>query len=112
MVADAWNALRGLKMRMVRDQYTGELYDADKWYRGPYACWINKEEEARWNARMAEKERLRREMVNASRMARGKRKRSDSSFVRSSKRYREWLRLDSGISFGEWLKTRSYERSL
>lgn len=99
-------------MRMVRDHYTGELYDADKWYRGAMGCWVNKDAEEEWNARMAERERARREKVNAYRVAKGKRKRSDSSFIKSSQRYREWLRLDSGISFGEWLKTRSYERSL
>lgn len=96
-------------MRMVRDQYTGELYDADKWYRGANACWVNKEAEARHNAEIDKLAKQRRDMLNESRVSRGKKIRSPYSFARASSRYSQWLSLDTGMPFGEWIKKGYYK---
>ena len=99
-------------MRMVRDQYTGELYDADKWYRGANACWVDKEAEARHNSEMDRIANERRDRLNRSRVSRGKKKRSQSSFAKASSRYSQWLRLDTGMPFGEWLKRGHYKEDV
>lgn len=96
-------------MRMVRDHYTGELYDADKWYRGANACWVNKEAEARHNAEMDQLAKQRRDRLNEHRVSRGKKRRSPYSFARASSRYSQWLRLDTGMPFGEWLRNGYYK---
>ena len=99
-------------MRMVRDHYTGELYDADKWYRGANACWVNKEAEARHNAEMDKLAKQRHDRLNESRVSRGKKRRSPYSFARASRRYLQWLRLDSVMPFGEWLKRGCYKEDV
>lgn len=91
-------------MRMRIDEYTGEPYDADKWYRGVNGCWVNKEAERKFQEECAKREAERRDRRNASRVAKGKRRKSPSSFARSASRYAQYLREDCGESFGEWLK--------
>lgn len=83
-------------MRLITDEYTGELYDADKMYRGANACWVEKEAE-----------RIHREAMAAEKNRRLGVKKSSR---RSSERYSEWLRLDGGESFGDFIK-RKYGRS-
>jgi hypothetical protein len=91
-------------MNMRIDEYTGEPYDADKWYRGANGCWVNKDEEREFRDMCAKSEAERREKRNASRVAKGKRRKPPSSFARSASRYAQYLREDCGESFGEWLK--------
>lgn len=97
-------------MRMRTDEYTGEKYDADKWYRGANGCWVNKDaERAHLDAvRKRDDERL--SKLNAGRVARGKRRRPPSSFARSASRYAEFLREDGGETFGEWLRLQKNRR--
>ena len=91
-------------MNIKTDEYTGEKYDADEWYRGANALWINKKAEAEFREKCAAREAERRARRNASRKARGLRPRSDKSFAKSAARYSRFLAIDSGLSFGEWLK--------
>jgi hypothetical protein len=91
-------------MNMRIDEYTGEPYDADKWHRGANGCWVNKDEEREFRDMCAKREAERREKRNASRVAKGKRRKPPSSFARSASRYAQYLREDCGESFGEWLK--------
>ena len=77
-------------MRMMVDRYTGELYDADKMYRGANACWVEKDAERKHRAAMDAAAKRRRKGKKPNR--------------RSSERYGEWLRQDSGETFGEFLK--------
>ena len=91
-------------MRMRIDEYTGEPYDADKWYRGPGGCWVNKEAERKHREAVARHDAERRAKRNASRGAKGKRRKPPSAFARSANRYAEYLREDCGETFGEWLK--------
>lgn len=99
-------------MRMRVDEYTGEPYDADKWYRGAYGCWINKDAERKFNEELAKREAERRGKRNASRVANGKRRKSPSSFARSSNRYSQYLSEDSSLSFGEWLRQLKHRSDL
>lgn len=96
-------------MRMLTDPYTGIQYDADKWYRGAFCCWVNKDAEAEHNRKVAERMQKRREECNARRTAAGKRKRSIGDFNRSSARFAQFLREDGGESFGEWLRRKNKE---
>ena len=91
-------------MRMRIDEYTGEPYDADKWYRGINGLWVDKDEERKFREIHAKREAERRDKRNASRVAKGKRRKPPSAFARSAKRYAEYLREDCGETFGEWLK--------
>lgn len=91
-------------MRMRIDEYTGEQYDADKWYRGANGCWVNKEEEKKFRDKCARRFSERCEKRNASRVAKGKRRKSPSSFARSANRYAEYLSDGYEMHFGEWLK--------
>lgn len=91
-------------MNMQIDKYTGELYDADEWYRGAFGCWVNKKAEEEHRRRVEDAERKRREKRNAARVAKGKRRRSASSFKRSAERFRRYRESESEMSFGEWLK--------
>lgn len=97
-------------MRMLIDEYTGEPYDADKWYRGPCGCWVNKEAENKFREECARRFSERCDKRNASRVAKGKRRRSPSSFRHSSSRYEQYCREDTGQSFGEWLRDLKYRR--
>jgi hypothetical protein len=91
-------------MDMKIDEYTGLPYDADKWYRGTNGCWVDKDEERKFLEVRAKREAERRDKRNASRVAKGKRRKPPSSFARSASRYAQYLREDCGESFGEWLK--------
>ena len=91
-------------MNMQIDKYTGEAYDADVWYRGEGGCWVNRQAEAEWRKRVEARESERREKRNAARVAKGKPRRSLSSFKRSSARYARYLECDCEMTFGEWLK--------
>lgn len=91
-------------MRMMIDEYTGEQYDADKWYRGANGCWVNKEAERKSREERARRFSERCDKRNASRVAKGKRRKPTSSFARSAKRYAEYLSEDCDETFGEWLK--------
>lgn len=95
---------KGNKMNMQIDKYTGEQYDADVWYRGEGGCWVNKQTEAEWRKRAEVREVARCEKRNAARVAKGKPRRSLSSFKRSSARYARYLECDCEMTFGEWLK--------
>ena len=97
-------------MRMRTDEYTGEKYDADKWYRGENGCWVNKDAERAHLDAVRKRDDERRSKLNASRKSRGKRRRSNSSFERSSRRYAEYLREDGAETFGEWLKNLKLRR--
>ena len=97
-------------MRMVRDQYTGEMYDADVWTRDKNACWVKKSDLEKHRQKLAEVANRRQEIRNRNRVARGKRRKSPREFARSSSRYDEWLSEDNGIPFGEWLKSRYGKR--
>ena len=92
------------------DEYTGELYDSDKFYRGPCGCWVNKDAEKKFREECARRFSERCDKRNASRVAKGKRRRSPSSFRNSSARYDQYCREDTGQSFGEWLKDLKYRR--
>jgi len=92
------------------DRLTGETYDADIWYRGAGGLWHNRIAEKEHAEKMRKLEEERRAKRNASRVAKGKRRRSPSSFRHSSARYDQYLREDSGLSFGEWLKDLKYRR--
>jgi hypothetical protein len=98
-------------MNMQRDYFTGELYDADKWYRGgPFGLWHNIEAERRheesimaaWSKRCARR--------NERRKAAEKRARSPSSFRRSAARYQEFLDEDGGLTFGEFLRAQRWRK--
>lgn len=91
-------------MNMKIDEYTGEPYDADKWHRDPCGCWVNKEAERKHREAVARHDAERRTKRNASRVAKGKRRKPPSAFARSANRYAEYLREDCGETFGEWLK--------
>jgi hypothetical protein len=91
-------------MNMKIDEYTGQPYDADKWYRGAMGCWVNKDAERRHNEAMAKIAAERRAKRNESRAEKGKRRKPPSAFARSANRYAEYLREDCGETFGEWLK--------
>ena len=97
-------------MRMRTDEYTGEPYDADKWYRGPFGCWVNKDAEREHLDAVRKRDDERRSKLNAARVARGKRRRPPSSFARSASRYAEFLREDGGETFGEWLRLQKNRR--
>lgn len=97
-------------MRMRTDEYTGEQYDADKWYRGANSCWVDKEAEREHLVAVRKRKEERRSKLNAGRIARGKRRRSNSSFEMSSRRYEEYLREDGADTFGEWLKQLKFRR--
>jgi len=99
-------------MRMRTDEYTGEQYDADKWYRGAYGCWVNKDAERAHLDAVRKRKEERRSKLNAGRIAKGKRRRSNSSFERSSRRYAEYLREDGAETFGEWLKQLKFRRAI
>ena len=94
-------------MRMRRDPYTGELYDADKWYRGADGLWHNIEAEERYAREQAELARKKFERRNAARKAKGRRSVSWRKFCRGRERYDQFLREDGGMEFGEWLKTQT-----
>lgn len=94
-------------MRMLTDPYTKEQYDADKWYRGAFGCWVNKDTLAEHDRKVAERKQKRREEINARRTAAGKRKRSIGDFNRSSARFAQFLREDGGEAFGEWLRRKN-----
>ena len=91
-------------MRMRIDEYTGEPYDADKWYRGANGCWVNKDAEKKFREECARRFYERCDKRNASRVAKGKRRKPPSAFSRSANRYSEYLREDCVETFGEWLK--------
>ena len=97
-------------MRMRTDEYTGEQYDADKWYRGAYGCWVNKDAERAHLDAVKKRAEKRRSKVNERRKAKGKRPRPPSSFARSASRYAEFLREDGGETFGEWLRLQKNRR--
>ena len=97
-------------MRIRTDEYTGEKYDADKWYRGALGCWVNKEAERAHLDAMRKRNEERHSKLNVGRKARGKRPRSPSSFARSASRYSEFLREDGGETFGEWLRLQKNRR--
>lgn len=97
-------------MRIRTDEYTGEQYDADKWYRGANGCWVNKDAERAHLDAVRKRDDERRSKLNARRVARGKRRRSHSSFARSASRYAEFLREDGGETFGEWLRLQKNRR--
>ena len=97
-------------MRIRTDEYTGEQYDADKWYRGAYGCWVNKDAERAHLDAVKKRAEERRSKLNAGRKAIGKRPRPPSSFARSASRYAEFLREDGGETFGEWLRLQKNRR--
>jgi len=97
-------------MRMRTDEYTGERYDADKWYRGANGCWVDKEAEQKFREECARRFSERCDKRNASRVAKGKRRKTLSSFARSASRYAEFLREDGGETFGEWLRLQKNRR--
>jgi len=98
-------------MRILIDEYTGEPYDADKWYRGACGCWVNKEAERKFRDECATRFSERCDKRNASRVAKGKKRKPKSAFERSSRRYAEYLEEDSGVSFGEWLRRLKFRRA-
>lgn len=98
-------------MNMQIDRYTGQLYDADKCHRDENGMWVDVEAEKRFKELKANYVLKRREKRNANRVARGKRRKSPAEFDRSARRYDEYLREDSSLSFGEWLLELKYRRS-
>ena len=95
-------------MNMQIDRYTGQPYDADKCHRDANGMWVDVEDERRFLERQAKYVANRRDKRNANRVSRGKRRKSLAEFDRSARRYDEYLREDSGIRFGEWLRGLKY----
>lgn len=91
-------------MNMQIDRYTGQPYDADKCHRDENGMWVDVEDEKRFKERQANYVSKRRDKRNANRVARGKRRKSPAEFDRSARRYDAYLREDSGLRFGEWLR--------
>ena len=73
-------------------------------------CWVADEDMEKWRKAIADAANKKQASLNAHRVARGLRKRYPSDFRRSSSRYDEYLREDSGYDFGEWLKLRYGKR--
>jgi len=95
------------------DPLTGEEYDADRYYRGEHGLWHDREAEARMMDARCRYLREKRDSLNARRVARGLRKRSEKSFSRSAQRYHDYLKADSSFTFKEWLQNglyKEYER--
>ena len=97
-------------MHMRRDRYTGELYDADEWYRGADGLWHNVEAERRFAEECARRDRERFERRNASRWAKGRRAVSWRQFCRGMERFEQFRREDGGLTFREWLQTGRWKR--
>ena len=97
-------------MNMQIDRYTGQPYDADKYHRDANGMWVNVEAERRFLEQRAKYVANRRDKRNANRAARGKRRKSLAEFERSARRYDEYIREDSGLRFGEWLRELKYRR--
>ena len=95
-------------MNMQIDRYTGQLYDADKCHRDENGMWVDVEAEKRFKELQANYVSKQRDTRNANRVARGKRRKSPAEFDRSARRYDEYLREDSSLSFGEWLRGLKY----
>lgn len=95
--------------RMRRDPYTGTMYDANAWYRGANGLWVNIEAEKRYEEEWNKAFLARCEKRNASRKARGRRPRSVKAFCKSAERYDKFLREETTLSFGEWLKSGGYK---
>lgn len=95
-------------MNMQIDRYTGQPYDADKCHRDENGMWVDVEDEKRFKELQANYVSKRRDTRNANRVASGKRRKSPAEFDRSARRYDEYLREDSSLSFGEWLRGLKY----
>lgn len=98
-------------MKMQIDRYTGQPYDADKYYRDENCMWVDVEAEKRFKKRKADYVSKRRDKLNANRVSRGKRRKSPAEFDRSARRYDAYLREDSDLPFGEWLRELKYRKS-
>lgn len=97
-------------MRILIDEYTGEPYDADKWYRGANACWVNKDAERNYLDAVMKAGERRRENRNLNRIAKGKKRKPPSKFRKAAERYHRYLMEDGGETFGEWLKLQRNRR--
>jgi hypothetical protein len=95
--------------RMRIDPYTKEAYDANLWYRGVNGLWVNIEAEKRYAKECEERFMARWNKRNASRKTHGRRRLSQRAFSRGCERYQQFLREDSGLSFGEWLRNGGYK---
>lgn len=91
-------------MNLRRDEYTGETYDADRWYRGAGGIWHDKIAERKHEEAVARRMEARRSLRNANRVARGKRPKTEKEFQRSAIRYQEYLNQECYHTFEEYLK--------